>query len=172
MQRRARIKAVANLSSTRRAATKTKTESRSDPIASSQEPDTLAQIGSTSEDVDLDKTVPLPNPALQNSPRKAADATRNYKVEIEATPKAEQISTNASLPHQVLSKQECNAFKAPLQMPRIENDANLPSHQLPGKIRRFKIAPRLNCRSFHRPKVLLVFGYNIIFVNALQTSTF
>jgi hypothetical protein len=149
MQRRARIKAVANLSSTRRGLTKTKSDKQSDPSNLSHETDTLTQVCSAPENVNIDNKTQS-SETSQIDITLAGSSPKHINV---ANYKAEQIPESTTLHHQIPSKEECTTFKAPLQLPRLENDGPSPSHPLAGKMRRFKVAPRLNSRSFHKPQV-------------------
>lgn len=152
MQRRARIKAVANLSSSRRSSTKAKSEIHTDTSNVANKPETLSQV--CSEDVQADKEISPSATAHKTSEVEVAVANNAPKHENVAEPnKAEQISDNTTLHHQISTKEECTTFKAPLQLPRLENDSSLPPHSLPLKMRRFKVAPRLSSRCFQKPQV-------------------
>lgn len=182
MQRRARIKAVANLSTSRRSVNKNSSEiskktseiesddgekeiekrnlnvTSSNPINESQESSSTKSPLYTS----LHKISSDPSLDVRSS-NTAHSATKNEKTSSQASSgeqgsKEQSITTELKLP--TITQNESVTFKTPMQMSRNENEAS-GSHPIlnVNKSRKFNIAPRLNSsRNVHRIHVSLLFN--------------
>lgn len=157
MQRRARIKAVANLSTSRRPANK----NNSGIGAKNETEKSEAIVEITQEGNDSIDTIQssVPNVASSVGAEHKDDARVATEISSEINKKsldqdpAEQAETNHKVPNHsedhTTSHDESATFKTPLQMPRTDNEpagssSSLSSQPSGNKFRRFKIAPRLN----------------------------
>lgn len=156
MQRRARIKAVANLSTSRRPANKNNSE-----IGVKNETEksgTIAEITQEGKDsVDATQSS-VPNVTSvkgehKDDARVATEISSGINEKSLDQDPAEQAETNYKVPNHsedhTSSHDESATFKTPLQMPRTDNEpagssSSLSSQPSGNKFRRFKIAPRLN----------------------------
>lgn len=156
MQRRARIKAVANLSTSRRPANKNNSEiGVKNEIEKSGAIAEITQEGNDSIDATR-SAVPNVNSSVKgehkDDVRVATEISSGInKKSLDQDP-AEQAEINHKVPNHsedhTSSHDESATFKTPLQMPRTDNEpagsSSLSSQPSGKKFRRFKIAPRLN----------------------------
>lgn len=147
MQRRARIKAIANLSASRRTASKNSTEiskktSEIESDDSGTKDEEIKVPGShTHEDLSGSSSSSKLSPS-----QICATPTIDEKIstqQIEQSEKDQKLSPNQQ---STFLQNEAATFKTPLQIPRNESEASGSSHPVSNatKIRRLKIAPRLN----------------------------
>lgn len=124
--RRARIKAVANLSARRPAVKPAESENTEKPCETVSSSIPAEKVVNSL--LDLKEAVPLV-------------ATEN----IVPNPDQKVVrGPNHDENHQQVAPEQTITFKAPLQMPRNEHSVSSSIPQSSDKFRRFKIAPRLN----------------------------
>lgn len=172
MHRRARIKAVANLSASRRAANKgnsdvsNKTKENESEIIKSDIEINPEEQGKSSESLPVIK----PHDNVTHCLTENNDVNVTEENEINVTEKCQETSQTEVLPSAIEEVQEikysCESsnalqhdtatFKTPLQIPRVDDDSSSSSTSVPSAIkhRRFKIAPRL-IASRNTPRALV-----------------
>ena len=167
MQRRARIKAVANLSASRKNTNKSSTEISKKTSEIEIDDPTKIDLQKRSSD-DLPETSQHISLSSNVSPQKI-NIIQDLGVEVSNESEAhetfrETISSqqNMEKDQPVSLKNENATFKAPLKMPRNESET---SGSNVNKNRRLKVAPRLNAlRNVVKVQVCLNFSLFLIMV--------
>lgn len=129
--RRARIKAVANLSARRPATKAADGENNEKPCEIRNS--SISAVDAANSSLDLQEAVPVGEP-------EKTDPLSDHK-----TVREQSRDEN----HQQVAPEQ-TTFKTPLQMPRSESSASSSLQQSSDKFRRYKVAPRLNAT---RPSV-------------------
>lgn len=158
MQRRARIKAVANLSASRRTTAKASSETQNKTIENDSESH-KSQVNEVEQEVNaqialsvsLSSSVsPSSTDVIQKIDENvSADDLHVKEKKLESTlVKLEDTKPNvaSNIEKQVIAQDESATFKTPQQMHRSESEpsGSATSHSTANKFRRFKMAPRLN----------------------------
>lgn len=131
--RRARIKAVANLSAARRPAAKSSAESEGTGEKPCDSENSSISQGNTA-DSSLDPTQAVPIAAVESKNHSPYDEIAQQQNDVGSQPLPERTTT----------------FKTPLQLPRNDCELSVPTNA--DKFKRFKIAPRLKTSRQSVPK--------------------
>lgn len=166
MHRRARIKAVANLSAARRPASKSSSDvsnkKKECETPSEKEIEECEDKINSKDFMKSSNSLPVNKPAdnlIENISTEKEDRESLDVSERDLTEKCQGAKSQVVLPDTIEEAEELNnssesssklqheeaTFKTPLQMPRVDGDSFNASTSVPSstKHRRFKIAPRL-----------------------------
>lgn len=167
MQRRARIKAVANLSASRRTGNKSsseiskKTEVENDEVEK-KEIKEQKKLADSSLPGSSSPRKSSPSDHLQNNCTNSKSNEEKIPETISAQANSDKDQKYPKHEQLTVVQSDTATFKAPLQLPRNESDAPGSSQPVVNK-RRFKIAPCLNAsRNVHKIQVKLLFTLCLI----------
>lgn len=145
MQRRPRIKAVANLSASRRAANKNNPDSQTKTSNESEKSNEYAKIEHNTSVIELTATQECEQQCDSSQESSKLGSVVNEKLLEPLAQSETELKISQQIETKTPSQDDPSTFKTPPQMPRNEKEptGTSTSHSNANKFRKFKIAPRL-----------------------------